>query len=49
MNDWIFYVVALAVIVAAAWTIKKVASCMVKTIAMAVVVAVLAYAYFYLR
>lgn len=47
MNNWIYYVAALIVIVLAAWVIKKVTSCIVKSIAMAVIVAVLAYLYFF--
>ena len=47
MNNWIYYVVALAIIVGAAWTVKKVASCLVKAVAMAVNIAVVAYIYFY--
>ena len=49
MNNWMYYIAALAVIVLAAWAVKKVTSCMVKALALAVIVAVLAYAYFYLR
>ena len=48
MNNWIFYVVALAIIVIAAWAIKKVTRCIVKTIAVAVILGVLAYAYYLL-
>jgi len=47
MNNWMYYVAALAIIVGAAWVVKKVTSCIVKTIAMAVIVAVVAYLYFY--
>jgi lipoprotein signal peptidase len=47
MNNWMYYVAALVAIVLAAWVIKKVTSCIVKTIAMAVIVAVLAYIYFF--
>ncbi len=46
MNNWTLYVAALVAIVAAAWAIKKVTSCIVKAIAVAVILAVLAYAYF---
>lgn len=46
MNNWMYYVAALVVIVLAAWVIKKVTSCLVKTIAMAVIVAVVAYIYY---
>ena len=47
MNNWIYYVVALAIIVGAAWTMKKMVSCIVRIIAMAVIVAVVAYLYFF--
>ncbi len=47
MNDWMYYVAALAIIVGAAWTMKKVVSCIVRVIAMAVIVAVIAYLYFF--
>ena len=46
MNNWMYYAAALVVIVLAAWAIKKVTSCIVKTIAMAVIVAVVAYIYY---
>lgn len=46
MNNWMYYLAALVAIVLAAWVIKKVTSCIVKTIAMAVIVAVVAYIYF---
>ncbi len=49
MNNWMYYVAALAIIVAAAWVVKKVTSCIIRSIAMAIIVAVLAYAYFFLK
>lgn len=47
MNNWMLYAAALAIIVGAAWTMKRVMSCMVRIIAMAVIVAVVAYIYFF--
>ena len=48
MNNWMYYVAALAIIVVAAWAVKKVTSCIVKTIAVAVIIAALAYTYFFI-
>ena len=47
-ENWIFYAVALLVIIAAAYMIKKVASCMLKTIVFIVLLAALGAGYFYL-
>ena len=46
MNNWMYYALALVAIIVAAWVIKKVTSCIVKTIAMVVIVAVFAYIYY---
>ena len=47
MDNWIYYATALALIIAVAFIIKKVASCMVKTVVCLVLLAALAAVYFY--
>ncbi len=45
MTDFGFYIFALIVIVAAFMLLKKIATCLIKTIVMLIVIAVLAYIY----
>lgn len=45
MESYSSYIIALVLIIIAAVVIKKVASCLVKSIAMLVIVAILAYLY----
>ena len=45
MESYSSYIIALVLIIIAAGVIKKVASCLVKSIAMLVIVAILAYLY----
>jgi hypothetical protein len=47
-ENWIFYAIALLVIIVAAYMIKKVASCMLKIIVFIVLLAALGFGYFYL-
>lgn len=49
MSNWMYYVLALAIIIGAAWAVKKVTSCLVKLIALAVILAVIAYVYFFIE
>jgi len=48
MNNWMYYALALVAIIVAAWVLKKVTSCIIKTIVIAVIAAALAYIYFFL-
>jgi hypothetical protein len=48
MEDWTYYLIALFVIVAAIYIIKKVASCMVKIIVFIVILATLFAGYYFL-
>lgn len=45
MTDFGFYIFALIVIVVAFMLLKKIATCLIKTIVMLIVIAVLAYIY----
>jgi len=44
-----YYIIALAAIIAAVYIIKKVASCMIRTVVFIVMLAILAIAYYYLQ
>jgi len=44
-----YYIIALAAIIAAVYIIKKVASCMIRTVIFIVMLAILAIAYYYLQ
>jgi len=47
--DMEYYIIALAAIIAAVYIIKKVASCMIRTVVFIVMLAILAIAYYYLQ
>ncbi len=49
MLDMEYYIIALAAIIAAVYIIKKVASCMIRTVVFIVMLAILAIAYYYLQ
>lgn len=44
-----YYIITLAAIIAAVYIIKKVASCMIRTVVFIVMLAILAIAYYYLQ
>ncbi len=46
MGDLLFYILGLAVLVAALYMMKKVASCLIKAVVMAVIVVVLGAVYY---
>lgn len=46
MGDLLFYILGLAVLVAALYMMKKVASCLIKAVVMAVIVVVLGVVYY---
>lgn len=48
MNNWIYYVFALLAIITAFYIVKKVASCLIKTIVLIVLLAVLGVGYYLL-
>ena len=48
MDNWIYYVAALVVIIAAAYIIKKVAGCLLKTVIFLVALAALCAGYWLL-
>jgi hypothetical protein len=48
MENWIYYAAALLAIIAVAYIIKKVTSCMVKIIIFAIILAALCAGYFFL-
>lgn len=47
MDNWIYYVAALALIILAAWVIKKVAGCLLKTLVFLVALAALCAGYWF--
>ncbi len=48
MDNWVYYALALLAIVVAFLIIKKVAHCLIRAIVLIVLLALLAYGYFYL-